>query len=148
MAKHYNLARAERMLERATPTAWSRGLDRLPQGLKDGLPYKPFGRLPVLRRVPLLSIPLTAAGIGSHAVGSGVSSLVAGAVVGSAIGGPVGLVVGAVVGAGVGFVVDEWGADLARGADDLGRGVRKAGNNVADGIGDGFSRIRETLDGP
>ncbi|MCA1708286.1 MAG: hypothetical protein LC808_35425 [Actinobacteria bacterium] len=88
--------------------------------------------LPVLRRVPVVGGVITALGIG-YDIGqgrnpvkstvSGVSSLAAGAAVGAAIGGPVGVVVGGVVGVGVGFVVDEWGDDIARGAADLGEGA-------------------------
>lgn len=156
LAKHYNLHREVTMLERATPTAWSRGLDRLPQPAKNLLDLRLSGLIPVLRRIPVLSLPITAWGISSdiengrdpvHATASGVSSLVAGAVVGGAIGGPIGLVAGAVVGAGVGFVVDEWGDDAARGAGEFGKGVWDAGENVVDGIGGGVSRIREALDG-
>lgn len=99
----------------------------------------------MLRRVPAVGTGITAFGIGydimqgKNAVQStvsGVSSLAAGAAVGAAFGGPVGVVVGGLVGVGVGFVVDEWGDDIARGAADLGEGAVNVGRRAADEVGD------------
>lgn len=127
IAKEYNIYKQNQALAKATPTAWSRGLDRLPGGAKTFFTSNLAQTTPFLRRVPVVGTLITGAGIvndGLQGKGwikssvSGVSSLAAGAAVGAAIGGPVGLVAGAVVGAGVGFVVDEWGDDIAEGVDD------------------------------
>lgn len=142
VAKEYNLYRHTRTLERATPTAWSRGLDRLSPHNKDWLIRGLSRTNPVLKRVPVIGSALTLAGIGwdigqgkdpVQSAVSGVSSLAAGAAVGAAIGGPVGVVVGAVVGAGVGFVVDEWGDEIGGAAQDFGQGVVGAGADLVDG---------------
>ena len=39
-------------------------------------------------------------------------------------------------GVGVGFVVDEWGDEIARGATDLGEGAVNIGRKAVDGVGD------------
>lgn len=67
---------------------------------------------------------------------SAASSLAAGAAVGAAIGGPVGVVVGGLVGVGVGFVVDEWGDDIARMATDAGENAINVGRRAVGGVGD------------
>jgi len=154
VAKEYNLYKQSAALARATPTAWSRGLDRLPQGAKTILTRNLSRTAPVLRRVPVVGTVITAAGVGfdiaqdKNAVQSavsGASSLAAGAAVGFAIGGPVGVVAGAVVGAGVGFVVDEWGDDIARGAAAAGGAVVDTGEAVADGVVGGAKKVGDWL---
>jgi hypothetical protein len=127
--KEYNLYKSQKALDRATPTAWSRGLDRLSPQAKTLVTMNVGGKsVPFLRRVPVLGAAITAAGIisdGSQGKGwvqssvSGASSLAAGAAMGAMVGGPVGVILGAVVGAGVGFVVDEWGDDIAEGVADV-----------------------------
>lgn len=144
VAKEYNLYKQNAALTKATPTAWSRGLDRLPRWAKNGLTAQLSKTTPVLRRIPVAGTVITAIGVGTdiaqgknavQSTVSGVSSLAAGAAVGAAIGGPVGLVAGAVVGAGVGFVVDEWGDDIARGAGEVGGAIGDAFGGAADKIG-------------
>jgi len=147
VAKEYNLYKRNAALSKATPTAWSRGLDKLPGWAKTGLTRNLSRTTPVLRRVPVVGALITAAGIGTDiAMGknavqstvSGVSSLAAGAYVGAAIGGPAGLVLGAAVGAGVGFVVDEWGDDIAQGA---GEAVGWAKDKVGGAVGGAAKKI-------
>lgn len=137
-----------RMLAQATPTPWSRNLDKLPQNVRGLIPQELGGlaragkfldKVPLLRRVPVIGAGITAIGIGTdiaqgknpvQSAVSGVSSLAAGAAVGAMAGGPVGVVAGAVIGAGVGFVVDEWGDDIARGTGTAADAVGNVGHAV------------------
>lgn len=156
VSKEYNLYKQNAALAKATPTAWSRGLDKLPGWAKTGLTKNLSRTAPVLRRVPVVGAVITAAGIGTDiAMGknavqstvSGVSSLAAGAAVGAAIGGPVGLVAGAVVGAGVGFVIDEWGDDIARGVGEAAGWANDKVSGAADAVGDAVGGAAKKIGG-
>jgi hypothetical protein len=138
VAKEYNLHKQDGALSKATPTAWSRGVDRLPGWTKSTL-VKNVADVPLLRRVPVVGAFITAGGVGYdiaqgknpvQSTVSGGSSLAAGAAVDTMIGDPAGLVAGAAVGAGVGFVVDEWGDDIAGAAKDVGWAKDKVGGVV------------------
>ena len=146
-----------RMLAQATPTAWSRNLDKLPQDVRSFMPKelgdleraaKFLGKVPLLRRVPVVGAGVTIVGVGFdiaqgknpvQSTVSGVSSLAAGAATGAMVGGPVGVVAGAVVGAGVGFVVDEWDDDIAR---DAGTAANAAGD-VGHAVGDAANKLHD-----
>jgi hypothetical protein len=153
-----NVVDAQATRAQATAGLLARQVDRLPpwakttltanfdfhNTIKNTTPVLRYGR-PVLRRIPAIGAGITVFGVGYdvyqgrnavQSTVSGVSSLAAGAAVGAAVGGPVGVVVGGLVGAGVGFVVDEWGDDIARGAADLGEGTVNVGRRVAGDVGD------------
>ncbi|MPY79723.1 MAG: hypothetical protein GEV04_14870 [Actinophytocola sp.] len=154
------------LLDDALKTAPARIVDRLPDWAKSSLTaeVKDFafkggstaarvGRT-VLGRVPIAGTLITAAGVGldikngkdpTKAIVSGASSLAAGAAVGAAIGGPVGVVVGAGAGAFVGYVVDEWGDEIAGFAADSAEVV---GGTIADGaeaVADGAEAAGDAL---
>lgn len=102
---------------------------------------------PVLKKVPVLGIGLTAFGVGNEiahgkdpvkAVASGAGSLAAGAAVGAAVGGPVGVLAGAAVGAGVGYTIDHW--------DDVSHGVGEAADWTGDKLGDAGKAIGGLFD--
>lgn len=99
----------------------------------------------VLGKVPVVGLGITALGVGydisqgkdpTKAIASGASGFVAGALATAGVaaaGGPVGwgVAAGALVGAGVGFVVDQWGDEIASGLGD-------AADAVGDFVGDLF----------
>lgn len=154
VAKNVDEWRQERALARATPTAWSRGLDKLPAPVKTGLtaslgdlpflPEDPAGFAKVgskfLKNVPVAGLAITAVGVGYdihngkdpvEAVSSAAGATAAGAAVGMVVGGPVGVVLGAAAGMGVGYLIDHnWG-----GISDAGRTVGHAAADVGKGIG-------------
>ncbi|RZS41127.1 hypothetical protein EV193_103446 [Herbihabitans rhizosphaerae] len=98
---------------------------------------------PVLSKVPVLGLGLTAVGVGmdikegkgvAKSVVAGGGSLMAGAAVGTAIGGPVGFVAGAAVGLGVGYAMDMGLADkIVDGGEAIGEGAKKVGGAIGDG---------------
>jgi uncharacterized protein YukE len=148
-----NAAEASRQ---ATATRLARAVDHMPRGLKGFVTANVSETMPVLRRIPLAGTLITGAGVGYdisqgrnpvQAAASGVGGLLAGAytgaAVGAAFGGPIGAVAGGVVSVGVGFVIDEWGDDIARGAGDAAGWV---GDRVDD-IGEGISGLGKKLFG-
>lgn len=164
-------------LNKAVATRTARMVDELPSNVKSflttnldfGQAKKPIAN-PVLRgaakvgsKFPVVGGLITAAGVGfdiysgkdpTTAVASGAGGFVAGSLATAGIaaaGGPVGWAVagGAVVSAGVGFVIEEWGDDIANMAgdaanwagerlSDAGDAIGKAGKAVGDFFGDLF----------
>jgi|GEM_PF-4178783 len=132
-------------LNKAIATRTARMVDKLPNKMKTGLTASVGGKLaanaddiahPLLRngakalgKLPVVGGLITAGGVGmdiaggedpGKAIASGASGYVAGSLTTAGVaaaGGPVGwgVAAGAVVSAGVGFVVDEWGDDIASG---------------------------------
>lgn len=148
-------------LNKAVATRTARMVDKLPNGVKSTLTANVGDSLvkraddiasPLLRnsarvlgKVPVVGLGITALGVGydisqgrdpGKAIASGASSFVAGSLATAAVaaaGGPVGwgVAAGALVGAGVGFVVSEWG-------DEIASGVGNAAEAVGDFVGDLF----------
>ncbi|TKG73192.1 WXG100 family type VII secretion target [Prauserella endophytica] len=164
-------------LNKAVATRTARMVDRLPSNVKSILTtnldfkqaQKPIanhilrGATKVGSKLPIVGGVITGLGIGLDiaggkdaptAVSSGVGGFVAGSLATAGIaaaGGPVGWAVagGAVVSAGVGFVIEEWGDDIADMAgdavdwagdrlSDAGNMIGKAGKAVGDFFGDLF----------
>jgi uncharacterized protein YukE len=118
--------------------------------------------VPVLAKVPLLSIPLTGVGIAmdrsrmstSMAVTKNVAATAAGigaVAVAATFGAPVLVTVGigAAVGYGVGLAVEHWGDDVARGTSSAVRQVRdtagKAADKIGDAVGSTSSKAKDTV---
>lgn len=156
------------LLDDAARTLPARTLDKLPGWAKRGLTThvddfalkggSTAGRVgkAIFGKVPIAGLFITAASTGYdisqgknpvQSVASGLSGLASGAAVGSLIGGPLGIVAGGIVGAGVGYVVDEWGDEIAGAVGDAAEAVGGAIADAAEGVGDAVTGAAEAVGG-
>jgi len=124
--------------------------------ITDGSKLARAGKV-VFGKIPVVGAGVTAvSAVGEIASGKdptkaivgGAASLAAGAAAGAAVGSfvpvpGVGTVVGTIVGAGVGYVVDEWGDEIAGAAGDAAEAVGDAGEAVGGAISDGAGAVGE-----